>query len=218
MTTWIILRAAGIGAYVMLFLSVVWGLIATTQALGKRVSKASATFVHQFMSSAGLALLAVHLGGLLIDQFMPFGPKQLLVPMQSPFKPIPVAFGIVGMYAMVFVMVASWLRKKIGTKWWRRTHLFAVPTFTLSMVHGVFAGTDTARPWMWWTYVVTGVAVLFLVIVRGLTAGFRPERAPTPAHATRAAHAARPAPHVHPKTEVPAEEHVVTGQSEHARA
>ena len=38
MTTWIILRAAGIGAYVMLFLSVSWCLIATSGALGKRVS------------------------------------------------------------------------------------------------------------------------------------------------------------------------------------
>ena len=29
-TTWILLRAAGMGAYVMLFLSVAWGLVATT--------------------------------------------------------------------------------------------------------------------------------------------------------------------------------------------
>jgi hypothetical protein len=29
---------------------------------------------------------------------------------------------------------------------------------------------------MWWLYVGTGLTVLFLVIVRGLTAGQRPER------------------------------------------
>ncbi|HZD80555.1 MAG TPA: hypothetical protein VE646_11025, partial [Actinomycetota bacterium] len=65
----------------------------------------------------------------------------------------------------------------------------AVPAFTLAMVHGVFAGTDTARPWMWWTYLATGLIALFLVLVRGLTAGERPQRAPRPAHAP-----ARPAP------------------------
>jgi len=183
MTTWIVLRAAGIGAYLMLFLSVSWGLIGTTGILGKRVSKSSATQVHQFMATTGLFLLAIHLGGLLVDRFMPFGLKELLVPMQSTFKPGAVTFGIVTMYVMVFVIVTSWLRRPIGTKRWRPTHALAVPAFTLAFLHGVFAGTDTVRPAMWWTYVATGLMVLFLVVVRGLTAGFRPERAPRPAHA-----------------------------------
>jgi predicted ferric reductase len=185
-TTWIVLRAAGIGAYIMLFLSVCWGLIATTAPFGKRISKASATLAHQFMATTGLVLLGVHIGGLLIDRFMPFGPIDVLVPMHSSFKPVAVTIGVAAMYLMVFVIVASWLRKPIGTKWWRRTHLLAVPTFTISLLHGVFTGTDTARPWMWWIYILTGLAVLFLVVVRGLTAGFRPERAPRPEHAARA--------------------------------
>lgn len=193
MTTWIVLRAAGIGAYVMLFLSVSWGLIATTGALGKRVSKATATSVHQFMSTAGLLLLGVHIGGLLVDAFMPFGPGDVLIPGRSSFKPVPVAFGIVAMYSMVFVIVLSWLRKQIGTKWWRRSHLLAAPTFILSMIHGVFSGTDSVRPAMWWTYASTGVIVLFLVVVRGLTVGFRPPRAapPSPARRPTAGPAAR---------------------------
>jgi hypothetical protein len=33
---------------------------------------------------------------------------------------------------------------------------------------------------MWWTYVATGLVVLFLVVVRGLTAGYRPPRASSP--------------------------------------
>ncbi len=191
MTTWIILRAAGIGAYLMLFLSVAWGLVATTGTLSKRVSKASATVVHQFMSTTGLLLLAVHIGLLLVDSFMPFHPLDLLIPMRSTFKPVAVAFGIIAMYAMVMVLVTSWTKKYMGTKWWRRLHLASAPTFTLALAHGIFAGTDTVRPWMWWMYVVTGTVVLFLVAVRGLTAGFRPERAPRPAHATRAAAPAR---------------------------
>jgi predicted ferric reductase len=188
MTTWIVLRAAGIGAYVMLFLSVVWGLVATTSVLGKRISKASATTVHQFIATSGLALLAVHLGGLLVDPFMPFSIGDLTIPMAASFRPVATAFGIVSMYAMVFVIVSSWLRRSIGTTWWRRTHLLAVPTFVLSMLHGIFAGTDSARPIMWWTYVGTGIVVVFLVVVRGLTAGYRPPRS-TPAPARGRAHA-----------------------------
>lgn len=192
MTTWIILRAAGIGAYLMLFLSVSWGLVATTAAFGKRVSRASATTIHQFMATCGLFLLAIHVGGLLIDTFTPFGPKDVLIPMHGTFKPMPVAFGIAGMYLMVFVIVLSWLRKQIGTKWWRRSHLLAVPTFAIAMTHGVWTGTDSARPWMWPIYLVTGATVLFLVIVRGLTVGHRQAARPArPEHTERAVQAAR---------------------------
>jgi predicted ferric reductase len=185
MITWIVLRAAGIGAYLMLFLSVAWGLVATTSIVTKRVAKPTSTLFHQFVATVGLALLGVHLGGLLIDAFMPFGVPDLLVPMSSDFRPVATAFGVMAMYLMVAVMISSWLKRRIGIAWWRRLHLLAIPTFTLSMIHGIFAGTDTSRPWMWTIYLATGAVTLFLVIVRGLTVGYRPRRAPRPEHATR---------------------------------
>lgn len=180
MTTWNVLRAAGIGAYVMLFLSVCWGLVATTTPFGKLVSKPTATLAHQFMSTSGLALLGVHLGGLLLDRYEPFTLRQLFVPMAATYRPVPVALGIVAMYLLVVVVVTSWLRRTIGTAWWRRTHLLAVPTFALSLAHGLLAGTDARRPAMWWTYVATALLVVFLVLVRAFTVGLRPERRPLP--------------------------------------
>lgn len=187
MTTWNLLRAAGIGAYVMLFLSVSWGLVSTTTPFGKRVSKPSSTLVHQFMSTCGLFLLAIHMGALLVDRFMPFRVTDLFVPMASAYRPFAVTLGTVAMYLLVFVIVASWLRKPIGTVWWKRTHLLAIPTFTLSLLHGLFAGTDSARPAMWWTYVGTGLVVVFLIVVRALTIGLRPERKTPPPHVRPAA-------------------------------
>lgn len=180
MTTWNVLRAAGIGAYVMLFLSVCWGLVATTTPFGKLVSKPTATLVHQFMSTSGLALLAVHLGGLVLDRYEPFTLRQLFVPMAATYRPLPVALGIVAMYLLVVIIVASWLRKQIGTAWWRRTHVFAVPTFALALAHGLLTGTDTRRPAMWWTYVATALIVVFLVLVRAFTVGLRPQRRTLP--------------------------------------
>jgi predicted ferric reductase len=175
-TTWIVLRAAGIGAYVLLFLSVAWGLVGTTSLFGKRVAKATAVTVHQFFSVAALGLLATHVGGLLLDSFMPFRPLDVLVPLHSSFRPLATSFGVLAMYAIVIVLVSSWLRRRVGPVWWRRLHLLAAPAFGFSMVHGIFSGTDSVRPWMWWLYVGTGLTVLFLVVVRGLTADYRPRR------------------------------------------
>jgi sulfoxide reductase heme-binding subunit YedZ len=176
MTTWIILRAAGVGAYLMLFLSVAFGLVATSAPFDKRFAKQSAISIHQFLSTVGLVLLGVHIGGLLLDTYVPFGPRQILVPGASTYRPVPVAFGVIGMYAMVVVLVSSWMRRHYSAKLWRRLHLFAVPAFVLSMVHGVFAGADASRRWMFLIYVSTACVVVFLLILRGLTVGLRPAR------------------------------------------
>lgn len=176
MRTWVILRSAGIGAHLMLFLSVAWGLVGTSGALGRRVSKASAVSIHQCFSTCGLLLLGIHVGGLLVDPFMPFTASKVLVPGAASYRPLATALGVIAMYAVVVVLVSSWLRKRIGTTWWRRLHLLAVPAFVLSLAHGVFSGTDSTRPWMWWMYLITGSVVVFLVVLRGLTAGYRPER------------------------------------------
>ena len=100
--------------------------------------------------------------------------------MASEYRPIAITAGVIAMYAIVAVMVSSWLRKPLGTVWWRRLHLMAVPAFTLALLHGVFAGTDTERPWMFTIYAATGLIVVFLTLVRAFTYGYRPPRPPPP--------------------------------------
>lgn len=187
MTTWTLIRASGVAAYLMLFASVAWGLAATTAPLGRLVSKASASTLHAAMSTVALVLLGLHLVALFGDTFMPFSIAELTIPMASEYRPVAVTLGIVAMDAVLLVVVASWFRGRLGTSRWRRTHLLAVPAFALALLHGVLAGTDSREPWMYWLYVSTGLIVVFLVVVRGLTAGFRPERPPRPERAPRPA-------------------------------
>src|ERR1051325_4173637 len=160
----------------MLFLSVTWGLIATSAPFDKRFAKASSISMHQYMSTVGLVLLAIHIGGLLADSYMHFGVTQILVPATSTYRPLAVGIGVVAMYAMVLVLVSSWSRRRYSPTLWRALHLAAVPAFVLSMVHGIFAGADASRRWMFLMYVATGCIVVFLLILRGLTARVRPPR------------------------------------------
>ncbi len=185
MTIWILLRAAGIGAYVALWLSVAWGLVATTGVVKRHISKPSANLFHAFVATTGLVLLAVHLGLLVVDAFMPFSVLDVLVPMRSTFRPLAITAGVIAMYAVVLLMVSSWLRGSINTRLWRTIHFIAVPAFILALLHGVFAGTDTERPWMVAMYATTGVITFFLVVVRGLTADYRPPRPAPPVREPR---------------------------------
>src|SRR4026208_562845 len=127
MTTWLILRAAGVAAYGAFFLSVAWGLLSSTSLITKRISKPTSTAFHATVASAGLAFLAIHIAFLFVDRFVPFGLSDLFVPLKSAYRPISVAFGIVAMYGMVIVLVSSWVRKRLGTVWGRRLPLLAGP-------------------------------------------------------------------------------------------
>lgn len=180
MITWNIIRAAGIGAYLMLWASIVWGLISTTALFGKKVSKATSVALHQAFSTTGLLLLLTHLGFLLVDAFLPFAPLDLIVPMRSTYRPVGVTFGIASMFLIVLgVFLTSWGRKLIGTKWWRRMHSLSVPAFTLALLHGLAAGTDARRAVMFIMYAATAAIVFFLLVVRALTATVRRSRAAT---------------------------------------
>jgi methionine sulfoxide reductase heme-binding subunit len=193
MTTWNVLRAAGIGAYLMLWASVAWGLLSTTQLFGKRVPKGTNVALHQAFSTSGLLLLATHLVFVMKDTFVPFGWLDAVVPFRATYRPIGVAFGIAAMFVMILgVLGTSWGRKLIGTKWWRRTHSLSVPAFSLALVHGLMTGTDTPRPALYWLYLATTAALVFLLLVRALTFGNRPQRAAAPDHAVRRGSTALP--------------------------
>lgn len=177
MITWNVIRAAGIGSFLMLWASVTWGLISTTSVFRWKASKATIVALHQAFSTSGLLLLAVHLGFLVRDEFLPFSWLDLIVPMHASYRPIGVTLGIGALFLMLLgVLSTSWGRKIIGTKWWRRAHALSVPAFALALTHGLMAGTDTKRPLMWWMYVATACTVLFLLLVRAFTAGERERR------------------------------------------
>lgn len=191
MVLWVLLRAAGIGAYVALFLSVVWGLVSTTGVVTKRVTKPAGNHFHAVIAATGLVLLGIHLVLLVVDTYMPFGTLDVLVPLYASYRPIATMLGVLAMYAMVVITVSSWIRKRVPTNLWRSIHVMAVPAFALALLHGVFAGTDSTRGGMLALYGGTGLFVLFLVLVRSLTYGHRAPR-PTPPERTRGA-AAPPA-------------------------
>ena len=172
--TWLLTRSAGVGAYLMLYLSIAWGLLTTTSLVTKRVSKRSSTAFHGFVASAGLFLLFLHLVELLFDRFVRFDALDLLIPYRAIYRPFALTLGIVAMYAVVIVLTTSWARKHLRSALWRAIHLAAIPAFAMSLLHGVPAVSDSARAGMAILCRATGFSVLFLLIVRGLTA--RPSR------------------------------------------
>lgn len=165
-TFWLVSRAAGITAYVALTLATAWGLLLSTALADTLVARGRSVEVHRWLSSAVLALSAAHVLVLLGDRYVSFDVLDLVVPLLAPYRPEAVAAGIVALYLMVAVYGSFWLRGRIGMRGWRAVHLLSFPAFGLVTLHGLFAGTDSAAPWLRGLYLGAVLLVGVLTALR----------------------------------------------------
>jgi len=62
--------------------------------------------------------------------------------MASGWNTAAVAWGVVAMYLLAAVELTSLARRRLPKRLWRLTHGLAFPTFALSTVHVLTAGTE----------------------------------------------------------------------------
>ena len=145
-TFWILARASGLTAYLLLTASVLAGLVLKTRPF-RSLKPAQVADTHRFLSILGLGALALHGTTLVLDKAVTIPIIALLVPGASPYRPLAVGVGVLAAELMVVVYASFSQRKRIGVKNWRRLHYATYAVFGLATVHGLFAGTDTSRPW-----------------------------------------------------------------------
>jgi sulfoxide reductase heme-binding subunit YedZ len=168
-TFWILARASGITAYLLLTGSMVAGLTVKSRPLGRAVKAAAVVDTHRFLTLLALGTIALHGLALTLDSTVRITPAALLVPGLSPYRPVPTALGVLAAELAVIVVVSFSLRKVIGQRAWRRLHWATYVVFLTATAHGLAAGTDTARPWAFSLYVGAVCAVAFATAWRVLT-------------------------------------------------
>lgn len=165
-TLWYVTRAAAVSAYVLLLLAVDLGMLRSmARELSVRVSW-MLDELHQFISLLAAAFVALHLLALLFDPFIRFSLLNLLLPLDQPYKRVAVDFGVLALYGLAVVLISSWLRRRMAQRTWRGLHYISFAVFFLVTLHGLFAGSDAAQPWMHALYVGAAASVLFLVVAR----------------------------------------------------
>lgn len=161
-TTWYLTRAAGIMAYLLLWLSVVWGLAIPSKLLGNVLSGDFTFDFHQFISLLSLVFLGLHIVVLTIDKYLPFSIAQILVPFRSPYRPLWVSIGILAFYLLVLVTITFYLRKQISMKAFRYIHFASLVAYLGAIVHAFMSGTDSSLPVVMLIYLSTFSMVIFL--------------------------------------------------------
>jgi sulfoxide reductase heme-binding subunit YedZ len=164
--TWMLTRAAGIVAYVLLWLAVLGGLLQSTGILTRWMRPVAATDLHNTIGVWSLYATTFHMVVLLWDHYAPFTVAQLLVPFAGSYKPSVMALGILGTYATLAATVSTYFRAKLGPTLWRRIHLLSLLGFLAALIHGVAAGSDSSTPGMLALYAVSGLSTLGLTVYR----------------------------------------------------
>jgi DMSO/TMAO reductase YedYZ heme-binding membrane subunit len=174
---WYVARSSGLVAWALLAASMLWGLALTTRAFAGRASPRWLLDLHRWLGGLAVVFVGLHLGTIVADTYVHFGPADVLVPLASSWRPRDVAWGVVALYLLVAVEVTSLVRRRLAPALWRAVHALSFPLFVLATVHALLAGTDTAAAWAKWSVIGGSMAVAFLGVARAVAPN--PDRDPT---------------------------------------
>jgi sulfoxide reductase heme-binding subunit YedZ len=169
---WIRSRAAGITALVLASVAVCAGL-----ALGGRIGvlrgrSAQLKTVHEALSLATLAALAVHGLALLGDGYLHPSLLDISVPFALGYRPLWTALGIVGGYGLAVLSLTYYARARIGVARWRRLHRFIALFWLLGVIHMLGAGTDAGQAWFLFLAAVVVLPTIALLALMFAGSGF----------------------------------------------
>jgi predicted ferric reductase len=162
---WYMARAGGILAYLLLWLGTVLGVLMS----GKVTKGLLAYGIHEFLPILAVIFAGLHAAVLLGDQYIGFSLGNLLVPFSAPYRPLWTGLGTLTFYLSAALVASFYVKRWIGRRTWRLFHYTTYLAFTLALVHGMMAGTDSTSPVVRWMYLLTGAALVFATLVRVLT-------------------------------------------------
>jgi len=163
---WYLARAGGLTAWWLLCVTVLWGLLLSTRLLGQRPRPAWLLDLHRMLGGLAMVFTGLHLVGLYFDQWAGFGILELLVPLQSGYRPAAVAWGIVAFYVLLAIELTSLVKARIPDAVWRWVHRSAFVLFLLATVHTFMAGSDGANKWIRGGAVLVCYALVVLTVFR----------------------------------------------------
>ena len=163
---WLIIRGSGVVAFALLSAATIWGLLVSTKLLGRLVRAKPLTWFHESLGIGALIATLVHVGVLSVHDFLDFSWAEILVPGLSDWRPLAVTAGIGAFYGLVLVSTSFYFKRWIGQRAWRTIHFASFGVFVTSLLHGVWAGTDSASPMLIGLYVGSAIVVFTLLAFR----------------------------------------------------
>jgi len=163
---WYFTRAAGIVAYVLLSISMIWGLILSTK-ISKEYTPAPVTLaLHNAVSWVAFGIGVLHALALLMDTYYTYSLLDIVVPFVGPYRAMWVGLGIVSLYIMLLSSASFAWVNWLGKRGWVLIHFATYPMYGLVTLHGLMSGTDSGNLGAVAMYAGSLLSVLFLTNYR----------------------------------------------------
>ncbi|MBK3497401.1 ferric reductase-like transmembrane domain-containing protein [Viridibacillus sp. YIM B01967] len=164
-STWEWIRILGFLAYFYFTIAVIFGLLRKSNFV--KSNKNLIYHIHQSAGWMGFITLIAHLLFLLIDNYQPYSIIEIIIPFTSDYKPLLSSLGTIAFYLFFLVIVTSdlWIQK-MNRSVWKKIHFLVLPAWILSLLHGLFIGTDTGSIYVMIFYGVTANLTVFILILR----------------------------------------------------
>jgi len=169
---WLLSRATGVTAFIALSLDVILGLLMSTRTGVRWVTRAHAIELHRWLSPVALSLIFGHAIVLLADNYIRFDVLDVLVPFAAPARAFAVGIGVIAAYLALVVHASFGLRRRLGTRTWRRLHYLSFVAFVGAALHAVLAGSDSSHPWLVAVYAAP-LAIVSALVAHRVVGRFR---------------------------------------------
>ena len=185
---WLVSRAAGVVAMVLISFAVLLGLAMSTKLLRRPGIGKVLMRLHEHLALISFAAIGVHGLALLGDPWLRPGAGGLLIPFSMSYRPLYTGMGVLAGYLAAILGLSFYARRRIGAKRWRKLHRATLAVWGLALAHTLGAGSDAGTLWLRAVVLAPAVPIAHLTVLRML--GSRRARAaaasPVPLRATLA--------------------------------
>jgi len=166
-STWHITRAAGLTAYLLLFLTTAGGLLLSLQTVRPNY-RSSITNIHNTIAFTGILFTLLHLSTLLFNKYIHFSLADVFIPFWSSYQTLGNTLGIFAFYTMAIMTFTSTpaIMKRLGYRMWKLIHYLAFLCYLVALYHSVVLGTDSGNVIISTLYIVTGFIIVSLIALR----------------------------------------------------
>ena len=136
---------AGLVAMVLLTLNILLGLLLSARYNTVRSwphRRLPVFNIHNWTAYVALGLIVVHPVLLLFSETAHFHVVDVLFPIRSPHQTLYNNFGALAFYCVLFVVVTSYVRSRLGSRLWKKLHYVSYAAAGLLFVHGVMIDPD----------------------------------------------------------------------------
>lgn len=163
---WFATRSAGLLTLGTSLGSVILGLLLASRALGRKPGYPWLLDLHRFLSALSVVFLSLHMFTLWADDYVDFGPRELLIPGESSTQTAATSWGVVAAWLLFAVQASSLLKRFLPQRIWRGIHLGAYVVAGTGSVHAWQAGSDVTNPVVLALGAAMWLAVLLLTVIR----------------------------------------------------